>query len=108
MRYTLVLLLVLVGCGFEPPNEQVFQPPAIYRTWFAAIERCSDHESNFDDITWIKADLGPGWLGHRDGNTVWIDRGYLESHRAVGHEILHVLINDHDHRSHLWTTCGVR
>jgi hypothetical protein len=106
MRY-IVAALALTGCAFEPTNDEPFTPPPIYREWFQSTERCSGRRGDFDRIRWFKADMaGSGRVGHREGNTIWIDPGYLDRREVVAHEQLHVLLDgDSDHNSRAWPDC---
>jgi hypothetical protein len=105
MRYTLLAILLL-ACGFDPPQEEVFTPPARYRLWWADLEQCAHVKGDFDRITWVKADLsGEGILGHRIGYTIWLDYTMLELPWAIEHEALHTMIGDHHHRQEVWKRC---
>jgi hypothetical protein len=109
MRHIWPFLLV-IACDrpFHAPNEEVFVPPPEYREWHGDMERCSGRRGAFAAITWIKADLGPHYLGRTEALKIWIDRDWLTSWYVVSHEVLHTLIRDGGHRSPLWEACGVK
>jgi hypothetical protein len=98
------LATLLVACGFDPAGSQSWDPPTIYREWWAATEACSGLSGDFDRIEWM---VVPGesfecssgqCVGHWDpGHTIFIAENWKEHEMVVRHEMLHDLMRRSGH-----------
>lgn len=111
-----LLLCLLTGC-YEPfPPGQGYEPPAVYREWWAATEACTGRSAEFGRVTW---EVLPDSLLERDGViqlgrtergrwVIMIHPGYLESEKVVRHEMAHLLLGTSDHPVIPFTSpCGL-
>lgn len=97
-------LLVLAACSFEPEGAQRYEPPAIYREWFAATEACSAQRGEYFRINWFVVP-GPSFtcpsgecVAHWRGNhSVFIAQPFVESEMVIRHEMLHDIIGRPGH-----------
>ena len=100
----MALATLLAACGFDPAGSQAWEPPAIYREWWAATEACSGLSGDFDRIEWM---IVPGesfecssgqCVGHWDpGHTIFIAENWKEHEMVVRHEMLHELMRRSGH-----------
>lgn len=60
-RVCMLLLPFAAACTrlapVETEMEREFEPPQIYRAWYAEVERCSGLSGAFDRITWFEAEV---------------------------------------------------
>jgi hypothetical protein len=120
MRGRCPLLLLLGACDWfgpsMPDGAVPFDPPAVYREWWAKTESCSGQRGSFDRVEWwvIEAhgfECSSGMCaGHWDGNHgIVIARDWVEDPSIVRHEMLHDLLDDGGHPSPPFGKhCGVR
>jgi len=123
-------VLFLVACGVAAPGAQLpegavrFDPPAVYRAWWNATERCSGHSRNFSSVSWYVDGTnsipvtGPPkvglWYGSPFGSAIVVAGSWTGSELVVRHEMLHHLLRDEHHpaeyfvaRCHLtWESFG--
>jgi hypothetical protein len=102
-----VALGVLVGCAADPAapsaHEQ-FDPPPVYREWFASTEACSGLGGDFDRLRFYRV---PGdefscpsgtcvarWI---DAHQIFVAEAFLENEMVLRHEMLHDLIGQSGH-----------
>src|SRR5260221_14753061 len=99
------LCTISIGCNsFEPEGDTPFQPPAVYREWWAKTQACSGRKADFNRIRWA---LVPGnsfpcksgqCVGHWESNgEIWIASDWKDNEMVVRHEILHALIGEPGH-----------
>ncbi len=98
------LATLLAACGFDPAGSQSWEPPAIYREWWAATEACSGLSGNFDRVEWM---IVPGesfecasgqCVGHWDpDHKIFIADEWKEHEMVVRHEMLHDLMRRSGH-----------
>jgi hypothetical protein len=105
-RWPAIFAAVLLGgaCGFDVEGDQAFQPPAVYRTWWAKTEACSGLTGDFDRVRWEKVPgtsftcSGNQCAGHwQSDHRIWIAEGHLENEMVVRHEMLHELVGRAGH-----------
>jgi hypothetical protein len=104
LRTVLVAAILLGGCGFDVEGDQPFDPPAIYRSWWAKTEACSGLSGDYDRVRW-EVVPGTGFecssgqcAGHwQSDHRIWIAGEYLENEMVVRHEMLHDLIGHSGH-----------
>jgi hypothetical protein len=105
-RWTAIFAAVLVGggCGFDVEGDKAFQPPAVYRAWWAKTEACSGLTGDFDRVRWETVPgtsftcSGNQCVGHwQSDHRIWIAEGRLEDEMVVRHEMLHDLIGRAGH-----------
>ncbi|MBT8335217.1 MAG: hypothetical protein KJO11_01345 [Gemmatimonadetes bacterium] len=88
------------------------EPPALYRSYWTAVEACSGLTGVFEEIRWfVVHEFGDGsgilgqWNERREitvRSDVWLDGD------VVRHEILHDLLRgDRDHDRREWVFCGL-
>jgi hypothetical protein len=103
------------ACSFEPENATRFEPPAIYREWFAKTEGCSNRQGEFSRLSFFVVP-GPAFtcasgecVAHwREDHTIFIAERYLDEELVVRHEMLHDLIGDTGHPDPPFITgCGL-
>jgi hypothetical protein len=106
-----------VSCGeyvSEVTGLQSFDPPPIYREWWAATESCSGRRAPFERVNWflvtnMSLDGRPGLGRWQSPHEIAITRGYENDQKLVRHEILHDLLNgDHAHGRSEWDSCDIR
>jgi len=117
----LPLLLALLGCqasaAFAPAHAVPFTPPAIYRTWWAEVEACSQLRGDFDAVTWqrvpedqalLMADGTPvAGLWQSRGNRITLQAPYDGYPAVPKHEMLHALLRRPGHpREYFVDRCG--
>ena len=99
-----VLATLLAACGFDPAGSQAWEPPQVYRTWWAATEACSGLSGSFDRIEWM---IVPGesfecasgqCVGHweRD-HKIFLASDWKDHEMVVRHEMLHELMRRSGH-----------
>ena len=113
------VVLLVVACGIAAPRPSLpegavrFEPPAIYREWWAATEHCADTSKEFSSVTWY---VVPGsqsiptggtpkvglWYGSLFGSSIVLAGHWTESELVVRHEILHHLLSVEDHPESLF------
>lgn len=91
------------------------QPRAEYRQWYDDVEDCASATGEFERIDWFSTReilhprTGKPVAGlQRDPHTIIIADQWVNYRQVVSHEMLHDLIDDHDHRDARWDTCGLR
>jgi len=105
LRAPLVALATLVAaCGFDPAGSQTWEPPEVYRQWWAATEACSGLSGSFDRVEWM---LVPGesfecasgqCVGHWDpDHKIFIASEWKGHEMVVRHEMLHELMRRSGH-----------
>jgi hypothetical protein len=95
---------LLTACGLDPAGSEPWEPPAVYREWWAATEACSGLSGSFDRIEWM---IVPGesfectsgrCVGHWDpGHKIFIASDWVEHEMVVRHEMLHELMRRSGH-----------
>lgn len=111
--------VVFVACGdlgftSEVTGRRPFQPPPIYRDWWAATEACAERRAPFERITWFLADgiAGDGLVARARWSApheIIVVIGYETDQRVVRHEMLHDLLSgDRTHDRPEWDRCGLR
>lgn len=98
------LATFLAACGFDPAGSQSWEPPAIYREWWAATEACSGLSADFDRVEWM---VVPGesfecasgqCVGHWDpDHKIFLAEEWKEHEMVVRHEMLHDLMRRSGH-----------
>jgi hypothetical protein len=73
-----------------------FDPPRVYRVWWAEVEQCVGLKGDFDQIRWFTAEAmrvdGEDAFGiWSPPSTIYLERFYTTSAPAVKHEMLHDL-----------------
>jgi len=112
-----LLLALLLGCldNFAPAGAIEFTPPAVYQTWWSAIEACAGLWGEFDRIEWYEVPGSdypcPAYEGRCDGwwrppHTIYLARQWRDEPRLVEHEMLHDLLQRGDHPP-VFQACGV-
>jgi hypothetical protein len=112
-----LLLSLLLGCldNFAPAGAVPFTPPAVYRTWWNAIEACAGLWADFDRVEWYKvpgADYPcPAYEGRCDGwwqpaHAIYLAYRWHDDRHLVEHEMLHDLLQRGDHPP-VFQACGV-
>src|SRR5688500_18177656 len=98
------LATLLAACGFDPAGSQPWEPPAIYREWWAATEACSGLSGDFDRVEWMVVpgesfDCASGQcVGHWDtDHKIWLADEWKEHEMVVRHEMLHDLMRRSGH-----------
>jgi len=101
-----VLATLLVACGFDPAGSQPWEPPAVYRQWWAETEACSGLSGNFDRVEWMTV---PGasfpcssgdCVGHWDpDHKIFLASDWTLHEMVVRHEMLHDLMRRSGHPS---------
>lgn len=107
-----VVWLVFGGCALLTVSDdpalrrQTYPEPAVYRTWWTQIQRCSGLAGDYDDVRFFVA-VSPLTAGGRRFpcgggalcNGLWeaphditLAPAYLEDERLVQHEMLHDLL----------------
>lgn len=105
MRIALVAACVLFsGCGFEPEGSVTFDPPSIYRTWWAETQACSGTKGGFSAISWAyvpgRAFACPSGncMGRWEpGQRIYLAEAFREHELVVRHEMLHALLGRSGH-----------
>lgn len=89
------------------PPDTLVDRSALYREWWAAVERCSGRTASFERVRWfwhptedypMTLDGQPvgalsKWRTHR----IFLGRHAAADSRIVSHEILHDLLQTNDH-----------
>lgn len=111
---TVLLLLILCGCQadalFRPLSYQLFAPPSVYATWWAATEECVGVRGDFGRVGWgVMEDdsLGMFWAREPDGqgrswqvlaaglwvpsHLILLSRSHVGTEYVVRHEMVHEL-----------------
>jgi hypothetical protein len=101
-----VFATLLAGCGFDPAGSQSWEPPAVYKEWWAKTEACSGLSGNFDRVDWT---IVPGesfhcssgdCVGHWDpGHKIFLASEWSMHEMVVRHEMLHDLMRRRGHPS---------
>lgn len=101
-----VLVLGVVGCGGFDPDAATsdFQPPAIYRQWWAATEDCAGLRGDLGRIRWTVVDA-PSFAcpsGRCVGrweppDRIYVASDFVDHEMVVRHEMLHALIGEPGH-----------
>jgi hypothetical protein len=98
------LLATLTGCGFEPFGEEPFDPPAVYREWWAKTEACSGRTGDFDRVRWSVVEgrsfscSSGQCAGHwRTDHHIFLASDWVMDEMVVRHEMLHDLLNRTGH-----------
>jgi hypothetical protein len=105
LRFSAVALATLLGaCGFDPEGSRAWEPPAVYREWWAATEACSGLSGDFDRVEWMivpgeSFECGSGrCVGHWDpDHKIFIASDWTRHEMVVRHEILHELMRRSGH-----------
>lgn len=112
-----LLLGLLAGClySFAPGGAVPFTPPAVYQTWWSAIEACAGLWGNFDRLEWYEV-AGtdypcPSYEGRCDGwwqppHAIYLAHRWRDDRQLVEHEMLHDLLQRGDHPP-VFQACGV-
>jgi hypothetical protein len=101
---TLVALVLLAACGFDPGDDSPMTPPAVYREWWAKTEACSGLRADFDRVQWS---MVPGnsfpcasgkCAGHWEpGHRIYLAEDWTINEMVVRHEMLHDLLDRAGH-----------
>ena len=113
MKYWLALsVCILAGCVTEPSRDEPYPTPVIYATWWAEISHCagqttwrSNHLS-INQLDFYTLDPMSRFAGRQFGLSIWIRERFKLSRLVVEHEMLHVLIDDPNHRDERWARCN--
>lgn len=107
IRRTLLFaaLVLTAGCQPEIPTGAArWEPPAVYREWFARTQSCSGLRGDFDRIEWYVVpgrsfDCASGeCAGHwQSGHTIFIAEAWVHHEMVVRHEMLHDLVGRTGH-----------
>ena len=108
---------VLMGCSdftaVTPHPLVSFEPPTLYRAWYAEVEQCSGEIGRFERIEWFRTpeimhpETGQPVAGvQRDPHTIILAEPWVNHRGVVAHEMLHDLINDHSHKDPRWNSCA--
>ena len=105
-----LLLLALAAWGAAactlteplPSDAAQFDPPAIYRRWWAMTEACSGISGDLSDITWFRVPgnavevhgtvAGGYWTS--GGNRIVLTADNVDDGGVVRHEMLHALLRN--------------
>ncbi len=100
----LAFATLLAACGFDPAGSQSWEPPAVYREWWAATEACSGLTGSFDRVEWL---IVPGesfecssgqCVGHwGPDHKIFLASDWTSHEMVVRHEILHELMRRSGH-----------
>jgi hypothetical protein len=110
----LILLAPLVQSCSDPLEVEdllPFDPPRVYRVWWAEVEQCVGLKGDFDQIRWFTAEAmrvdGENAFGvWSPPSTIYLERFYTTSAPAVKHEMLHDLTGGAMPHSHpVFATC---
>ena len=112
-----LLVLLFLGCldSFAPTDATWFAPPAVYQSWWAAVESCSGITGDFERVEWYSVPGStypcPAYDGQCEGwwrppHTIYMARDLLTDRRLAEHEMLHDLLQRGDHPP-VFQTCGV-
>lgn len=110
-------ILLLVGCldAFSPAGAVQWTPPAIYRTWWAAIESCAGIQADFDRVEWYvvpgSSYACPAYEGQCQGwwqppHTIYMAQDQTNNRVLAEHEMLHDLLQRGDHPP-VFAACNV-
>jgi hypothetical protein len=99
-----VLVVALIGCGFDPEGDTRMDAPAVYREWWAKTEACAGRRADFDRIEWLVVEgrsfpcASGQCVGHwESSHRIWIASEWQMNEMVVRHEILHDLIGRSGH-----------
>ena len=103
-RVTWTGVLTLAACAFEPEGAQRFEPPPIYREWFANTEACSALRGDYFRIDWFVVP-GPAFacpsgqcVAHWHGDhSIFVAERFVDAEMVVRHEMLHDIIGRPGH-----------
>ena len=109
--------LLVLGCldAFAPAGAVPFTPPAIYHTWWAAIEACAGLSGDFQSVAWYEVPGAsypcPAYDGHCEGwwqppHSIYMAAGSVTDRAVAEHEMLHDLLQRGDHPP-AFAACGV-
>jgi len=109
--------LALLGCldTFAPAGAIEFEPPAAFRTWWAAIENCAGISGDFARVEWYEVPGPdypcPAYEGRCDGwwqppHVIYLASQWRYDRPLVEHEMLHDLLQRGDHPP-VFQACGV-
>lgn len=112
-----VPLLLLLGCldTFSPAGAVQWTPPAIYRTWWSAIESCAGIQADFNRVEWYvvpgSSYACPAYEGQCQGwwqppNTIYMASDQTGNRILAEHEMLHDLLQRGDHPP-VFAACNV-
>ena len=95
---------LLAACGFDPAGSQSWEPPSVYREWWAATEACSGLRGSFDRVEWM---IVPGesfecasgqCVGHwHPDQRIFLASDWTDHEMVVRHEMLHALMRRSGH-----------
>ena len=116
-RLRWIPILLLVGCldAFSPAGAVQWMPPAIYRTWWAAIESCAGIQADFDRVEWYVVPGSsyscPAYEGQCEGwwqppHTIYMAQDQTNNRVLAEHEMLHDLLQRGDHPP-VFAACNV-
>ena len=101
---SLVALVLVVACGFDPGDDSPMTPPAVYREWWAKTEACSGLSGDFDRVEWslVAGHSFPcasgNCAGHWEpGHRIYVAQDFVLNEMVVRHEILHDLLGRAGH-----------
>lgn len=113
MRY--LLALVLVACAEFPTASDMdwsYEPPGIYRVWYAEMEACSGLKGDYDRLRIASAKSirmdGTEYTGYwLPSHTILLRTDRLDYDRAVKHEFMHDLLQVKGHPAKYFNgVCG--
>lgn len=99
------LLVMTSGCGFDPEGDRPFEPPPVYREWWAKTEACSGRTGDFDRVNWViieghsfscsSGQCAGHWstLNHQ----IFLASEWTMDEMVVRHEMLHDLLGRPGH-----------
>ena len=101
---SLLALMLVAACGFDPGDDSPMAPPAVYREWWAKTEACSGLSGDFDRVEWSMV-AGHSFpcasgtcAGHWEpGHRIYLAQDYTMSEMVVRHEMLHDLLDRAGH-----------
>lgn len=101
------------ACRYSPDGAAPLIAPAIYRMWWAELERCAEKTASFERIhfwtvtgTTFPCPGGPCVGRWQSPHNVYIADGWVNNASLVKHEMLHDLLGTGDHPPALFGVAG--
>lgn len=115
----IALLFALAACArdFTAPEAAVrFDPPEVYRTWWAEVEGCSGLTGDFGRVRWFQVGDEETWNFQTEAHggvsalwvaphTIYLAGAYVGRPDRVRHEMLHDLTASPHHSNAAWENC---
>lgn len=108
MRKLLFVVFVVLACSPPtgvPDDFEPFEPPLVYRDWYAQVEACAERTGDFGRIRWYLVP-GTGWYSERhgtyvnglwtSGHKIYVAESYVFYEPLIKEEMVHDLGFNHD------------